>query len=203
MPTEKNAPISSLKISELQLNDENPRTIREERFAHLVNSLIDFPEMMSLRPAVIDEANLVLGGNMRTRAKRHLLDMPEGEKSTRIEAAIVARAQQCQAEDRAYDEAGHRKLLAELFDSPTVPVTQALNLSEAQKREFIIKDNAGYGEWDWDALANGAWGDLPTLTAWGVDVPPKWAEDAEEQSEKEFDGPIETEHKCPKCGHEF
>lgn len=35
-----------------------------------------------------------------------------------------------------------------------VPVYVATGLTEAQKREFIIKDNAGFGEWDWDIIAN-------------------------------------------------
>jgi hypothetical protein len=190
-----------LPISELRLNDDNPRLIKEERFAHLVQSLIDFPEMMRLRPAVVDEAGLVLGGNMRSRAKAFLLELSEAEKSERLAQAVAHRHAE-QGPD--YNEAAHRQLLAELFDVATVPVTRAVGLSEAQKREFIIKDNAGFGEWDWDQLANGAWGDVPTLTSWGVDIPPKWANEADqEQAEKEFDGPIETEHKCPNCGHEF
>lgn len=51
-------------------------------------------------------------------------------------------------------------------------VKRADELTEEQKREFVIKDNAGFGEWDWDALAN-AWDDLP-LTEWGLDLPEDW-----------------------------
>ena len=47
-------------------------------------------------------------------------------------------------------------------------------LMEGQKREFVIKDNAAFGEWDMDALAN-QWGDLP-LVEWGVDLPDGWLE---------------------------
>jgi DNA modification methylase len=43
------------------------------------------------------------------------------------------------------------------------------DLTEAEKREFIVKDNAGFGEWDWDLLANN-WSDLP-LNDWGLDLP--------------------------------
>jgi len=42
-------------------------------------------------------------------------------------------------------------------------------LTEAQKREFVIKDNAAFGDWDFDSLAN-SWGDLP-LVNWGVNIP--------------------------------
>jgi ParB-like chromosome segregation protein Spo0J len=50
-----------------------------------------------------------------------------------------------------------------------VPVINANNLSEPQKKEFIVKDNVGYGEWDWDDLANN-W-DAQELTDWGLDIP--------------------------------
>ena len=50
-----------------------------------------------------------------------------------------------------------------------VPVVYAKGLSEAQEREFIIKDNVGFGEWDWDVLAN-AW-DTAELQEWGLDLP--------------------------------
>jgi site-specific DNA-methyltransferase (adenine-specific) len=50
-----------------------------------------------------------------------------------------------------------------------VPVVIADTLTPDQRREFVIKDNASFGAWDWDALAN-EWSDLP-LADWGVDVP--------------------------------
>jgi DNA modification methylase len=50
-----------------------------------------------------------------------------------------------------------------------VPVKQAKELTEEQKKEFIVKDNVGYGEWDWDDLANN-W-DEQLLTEWGLDIP--------------------------------
>ena len=50
-----------------------------------------------------------------------------------------------------------------------VPIQQVVGWSEEQKREFIIKDNASFGEWDWDILAN-EW-DSEQLIEWGVDVP--------------------------------
>jgi hypothetical protein len=45
-------------------------------------------------------------------------------------------------------------------------------LTDAQKREFVIKDNGSFGEWNFDLLANG-WADLP-LVDWGVDLPEDW-----------------------------
>jgi len=57
-------------------------------------------------------------------------------------------------------------------------------LTPEQKREFVIKDNAAFGEWDMDALAN-SWGDLP-LAEWGIDVPALWTLDqTPEESESQ------------------
>ena len=50
-----------------------------------------------------------------------------------------------------------------------VPVIHANNLSEDKKKEFIVKDNVGFGEWDWDDLANN-W-EVEQLTDWGLDIP--------------------------------
>ena len=57
-----------LKINELQSNENNPRIIKDKKFKKLVQSIKDFPEMLELRPIVIDENNIILGGNMRHKA---------------------------------------------------------------------------------------------------------------------------------------
>jgi hypothetical protein len=48
-------------------------------------------------------------------------------------------------------------------------IVKADNLTEQQKDEFIVKDNVGFGEWDWDILAN-EW-DVESLDNWGLDLP--------------------------------
>jgi hypothetical protein len=50
-----------------------------------------------------------------------------------------------------------------------VPIHQVIGWSKEQKEEFIIKDNLGYGEWDWDIIAN-EW-QAAKLNEWGLDVP--------------------------------
>jgi len=114
-----------MKITDIKPNPENPRIIKDHKFKQLVESIKSFPKMLELRPIVIDENNVVLGGNMRLKA--------------------------C-------TEAG-------LTD---VPVIYAKDLTEEQKKEFIIKDNVGYGEWDWEDLAN-SW-DVEQITDWGLDI---------------------------------
>lgn len=115
-----------MNIKEIKPNPNNPRIIKDDKFKKLVKSIQDFPQMLELRPIVIDENNIVLGGNMRLKAC--------------IEAGLT-----------------------------DVPVKQAKELTEEQKKEFIVKDNVGYGEWDWDDLANN-W-DEQLLTEWGLDIP--------------------------------
>jgi hypothetical protein len=115
-----------MKITEIKPNPNNPRIIKDNKFKQLVKSIQDFPQMLELRPIVIDENNIVLGGNMRLKA--------------------------CQ-------EAG-------LTD---VPVVLAKDLTEEQKKEFIVKDNVGYGEWDWSDIANN-W-EIDLINEWGLDIP--------------------------------
>ena len=67
-----------------------------------------------------------------------------------------------------------------------VPVIYASDLSEDQQREFIIKDNVGFGEWDWDIIAN-EW-DIEELDSWGLDVP-EFATQHVDAEEDDFDVP--------------
>jgi ParB-like chromosome segregation protein Spo0J len=118
--------IEEVNIKLIIPNPSNPRIIKDTKFAKLVKSIKDFPEMLALRPIVVDDYMIVLGGNMR------------------LKACI---------------EAGLKR----------VPVIKASMLTADQQKEFIIKDNVGYGEWDWDILAN-QW-DEHLLNDWGLDVP--------------------------------
>jgi ParB-like chromosome segregation protein Spo0J len=146
--------VQRVALSAIKPNPDNPRVIRDERFAKLVQSIKDFPEMLDLRPIVVNADGVVLGGNMRLRACK---------------------------------EAKLRE----------VPVVYAHTLTPAQQREFIIKDNVGFGDWDWDTLAN-EWGDEP-LADWALDVPivPDFeAVDVNEQSKLDE----KTTKRCPACG---
>jgi DNA modification methylase len=130
--------LQRVAVSKLRANPKNPRIIKDEKFQKLVQSIKDFPEMLELRPIVVDADYMVLGGNMRLKA--------------------------CQA-------AGLKE----------VPVAIAADLTPDQQREFVIKDNVGFGEWQWDALAN-EW-DADQLTAWGLDLPSFEAEPATGQTD--------------------
>jgi hypothetical protein len=117
--------IETVKISTVKTNPNNPRVIKDEKFEQLVQSIKDFPKMLEIRPIVVNDDMIVLGGNMRLKACK---------------------------------EAGLKE----------VPIIKASDLTEEQQREFIIKDNVGFGEWDWEQLKE--W-DSEELEAWGLDVP--------------------------------
>ena len=118
--------IQMININQLRLNDQNPRFIRDHKFQKLVESIKKFGKMLEIRPIVVDENMIILGGNMRFRA--------------------------CKA--AGLDE---------------IPVMIVSGLTDAEKNEFIVKDNVGFGEWDFDMLSNQFQHD--ELLEWGVDVP--------------------------------
>ena len=65
-------PVEWIPITRIKLNPANPRIIKDEKFHKLVKSLQDFPRMLELRPIIVDETGMVLGGNMRLKAAKEL-----------------------------------------------------------------------------------------------------------------------------------
>ena len=118
--------IQNVPINTVKANPNNPRIIKDDKFAKLVKSINEFPQMLKLRPIVVNDDMVVLGGNMRLKACK---------------------------------EAGLKE----------IPIIKASELTEQQQKEFIVKDNVGYGEWDWNDLANN-W-DSDQLEEWGLDIP--------------------------------
>ena len=70
---------------------------------------------------------------------------------------------------------------------PTLPVTMADDWTEEQRQEFIIKDNVGFGEWNWEEL-QADW-DVEQLGDWGLDIPQQFKVEPEAE-EDEFDVPV-------------
>ena len=112
-----------LPINKIKNNPNNPRIIRDDKFKKLVRSIKDFPEMLKIRPIVINKEFIVLGGNMRLKACK---------------------------------EAGLKN----------VSIIQASQLTEEQQKEFIVKDNVGFGDWDLEELSS--W-NIEKLDDWGID----------------------------------
>lgn len=57
-----------VKISEVKVNPNNPRLIKDDKFKKLVKSIKEFPEMLDIRPIVLNQEMIILGGNMRYKA---------------------------------------------------------------------------------------------------------------------------------------
>jgi DNA modification methylase len=143
------------KISAIKRNPNNPRILKDDKFAKLTQSIKDFPQMLDIRPIVVNDDMIVLGGNMRLKACK---------------------------------EAGLKE----------VPVIKVKDLTEEQQREFIIKDNVGFGEWDWDLLAN-EW-DTDLLEDWGLELDFNPEDDDNAGLTDEDDVPEVTEVPVSKVG---
>jgi DNA modification methylase len=131
-----------IAIGKLKSNPNNPRILKDDKFKKLVSSIKSFPEMLSIRPIVVNEDMIVLGGNMRLKACK---------------------------------EAGLKE----------VHIIKASNLTAEQQREFIIKDNVGFGEWDWELIAS-EW-NAEEVIEWGLDLPLFEEDEVLEAEEDDFE----------------
>ena len=161
--------IAKVDLKKIKPNPANPRIIKNFKFDYLVKSIINFPEMLDVRPMVVDEGFIVQGGNMRLKALKFILKMTDEQHAVQIEkrneykrAALTAWFKTFQAEK-------------------TIDVESAVDWTEEQKREFVVKDNSNFGEFDMDSLAN-QFSDCP-LVEWGVDVL-QWEEPTERGKEE-------------------
>lgn len=137
--------MARLKISEIKNNPNNPRLIKDDNFKKLVQSLKQLPIMLEKRPVLIDEDNIIIGGNMRHKAAKDA-----GLKEIPVEYFTR-------------EDAKQNNIEAKKLDSDYVDRTY-----EQQREEMIIKDNVSGGEWDWDMLAN-EW-DTELLEQWGLNL---------------------------------
>jgi len=138
--------METIKLKDIKPNPNNPRKISKEQLAKLVNSIQEFPEMLNIRPLVINKDNVLLGGNMRLQALKEL-------------------------------------------NFREVPVLRAENFTAEQEKEFIIKDNISYGDWDWVNLEND-WNKVQ-LDNWGV-VITDWGKDENKDKDLRHDFTIKT-----------
>ena len=144
-----------VNIQQIIPNSDNPRLVNTAKFEKLKESIKNLPQMLELRPIVVDSNNIILGGNMRYKA-------------------LV--------------ELGYKE----------VNIIQAGNLTDEQKKEFIIKDNLNYGDWDYDILAN-AW-DSYDLEKWGLDV---WINEDDIETHidtEEIEEKKDNKEVCILCG---
>jgi|694.fasta_scaffold86676_2 hypothetical protein len=117
-----------MKLTDIKPNPRNPRTISEEKLEKLKNSIIEMPKGLSIKPMIVDEDNIIIGGNQRYLALVEL----------------------------GYDEI------------PDNWVKKVIDLTEDEKKRFLIVDNVSFGEWDWGVIHEDF--DLDALDYWGLDV---------------------------------
>ena len=147
--------MQSVPINSIRNNPINPRLVNKAKFEKLKKSIQEFPQMLELRPIVINEDGVILGGNMRYKALVEL----------------------------GYEE---------------VPVIVASYITKEQENEFIIKDNLGFGDWDWDILAN-EW-DSVELEDWGLDVWQNEDDILNSLDEEEIEEAPKDKIVCALCG---
>lgn len=170
--------IKRLHISEIKLNERNPRSIREVKFKALVKSLITFPKMLNLREITIDENNIALGGNMRYRVLVTILDMGVEEIREIIDASRKWKNRSKEERDRLLE------YWIKWKEDPYVDCKDGSDLDEYERKEFIAKDNESYGDTDWDIMSSDY--EEEDLDDWGFDLWPD--DDPDEEEEKKQSG---------------
>lgn len=189
-----------VKLSQIEVNKANPRSITTSKMEKLVQSILILPKMLDLRPIVVDQQMVVLGGNMRYRAmqaiaaftpeelKERLHHIKEFRQKSSAEQEILVNYWQCWQE------------------KPVVTIVKASSLTDEEQKAFIIKDNLSYGEWDKELLQE-SW-EQEDLEDWGVfpsfDVPNEEAldkdpvnEEAEPYTNKILAPTYTPSDKCP------
>ena len=139
----------------IRLNDSNPRFIKDDKFKKLCQSIKEFPKMLELRPIIVDNTGMILGGNMRYRALQEL--------------GMKVKDEWVKVADKLTDE---------------------------ERRRFIVEDNVGFGDWDWDILSEQY--EKEELEDWGMDID-KWKEDDVVEDEV----PEVTENPVSKLGEVY
>lgn len=162
-----------VKLSEVRVNENNPRTIKEHKLNKLVERLIVFPKMIKIRPIVVDNTMMVLGGNMRLRAYSKIATYNIND------IALIAGQTKNFMGITKEEQLSLLEYWQKWLEAPSIEVIKADSLSEDEKKEFIISDNASFGDWDYDILANN-W-DSEDLESWGVDV---WQAEGPHEEEK-------------------
>ena len=127
-----------VKVSDLKLNDRNPRRFTDANLWKLVDSILGFPKMLSVRGIICNKSKIVLCGNMRTSALMKIKDLlPED------------------IENRLMETGHHTDEILEFWvkwqKKPVANVT-ICDLSEEKELELIYKDNHEFGEFDVEKL---------------------------------------------------
>lgn len=166
-----------VKLSSIKVNKKNPRKIDKMQFDSLVKSILVFPKMLNdLRPIVVDENMTILGGNMRYRALIAISTMTADDCRSRMSLAKNFNKK------TSAEKAEIENYWNEWRQNPIVDVVKADNLDDEAKKEFIIKDNVSFGEWDTEVLNLDF--DVQDLSDWGLEQGSLPGDDLTEEEKK-------------------
>lgn len=130
-----------ININELKLNPHNPRDIESKKKEELICSILTFPEMLEYRDIVVDNEYVILGGNQRVSALRAILNMGDN--------TILSHLKKCNQGDEWAEK--KFEFWKKWKQKPEVWVEVA-SFTEEERKEFIVKDNADFGEWNNEKL---------------------------------------------------
>lgn len=187
----------TIYIDNVVINGDNPRRINEKMLDSLINSILVFPKMLLLRPIVIDEDNIVLGGNMRLKALQTIAEFTANEAHNRLIELNGYQTKSVKEQEELLD------YWTAWTKKQDITVVRASELNEEERKEFIIKDNIAFGVWDYSVLEE--WNNVQ-LIEWGLDV-------SFAATDVDMDGFFEESSKtqedkqpkmvtCPHCGKE-
>lgn len=136
---------SKVELKVVKENRNNPRKISSEKLFTLVRSILTLPKMLELRPLVVDDKYTIIGGNMRYKALNIIAQMSEEE--IKKEIFSIGYFKKTDAEKDTL--VGYWK---NWTVNPVVSIVKAEELSPDEKKQFIVKDNVNYGQWDENLL---------------------------------------------------
>lgn len=154
--------LNQLKINEGQIEGvpKNPRFIKNKDFKNLINSILVFPKMLYLRPITYANDFIVLGGNQRKEALIEIatLSFPKVKETLENNVEFQDKPQE--------DKEWILQFWQDFFNAEIkqVPAQDATGFSIAEMTEFVVKDNVGFGEYDFEII-NLDW-DVEKIKRW-------------------------------------
>lgn len=129
-------------IRKLKPNPDNPRTMSEFMEGKLIESLLVFPKMLELRPILVNQEDVIVGGNGRVQCLNKILELDDNE----IEDYMFNQKKFRMASDE--EKTALLAFWAKWKKKPTVFVRILDNVSAEEEKEILVKDNLHYGEDD-------------------------------------------------------
>ena len=163
-------PLSTLKTNTGQIDGvpPNPRLIKNKEFEELINSILVFPKMLFYRPITYAGEFVILGGNQRKEALIEISKLSFKKIKNRLEKQ--KQFTEKPEEDRAWTLEFWEEFCRQ--EIKQAPAQDASGFSIAEMSEFVIKDNVGFGEDDFEVLEK-HW-DIEKVTNWGLKLPENW-----------------------------